>query len=285
MRKLQVYFMLILSLCSITARGQKGISLPFSSFYDENAWLSLGLQYNYVNSTYRLGLKENWGNMGIRNVPVNNDLRIEEFSAIQAKPSQGMSVSIPVELRLSDNLSTTFQPTFNFLNTGGVNYSGTQINSGGEEMNVTITRNMLHRVATNIKGENFNAFEFPLNLKFRSDEKVLPNKFNRYRGYLTGGVRYTRWVDIQKSYSKMLLIEDIRDRPQNMIFKPGYYSWEVGFGAEIFFTYFRMSPEIKFIQSFGDILDHGHELTRGNAFMAPLDKTLIRNIQFSLIFQ
>ncbi len=257
-------------------KAQQGISLPFSSFYDENAWLSLGLQYNYINSTYRLGLKEGWAKMGITNVPENNNLYIQEFKSIQTAESHGMSVSIPVELRFTHNLSSTFQPTFVFINNGGIKYQDVLDKE-------PLFRKMRH-VGSELDGSNFNSFEFPLNIKFRSDEKILKNKHNRYRGYITGGARYTRWIGIVDEYNALAALE-AADRPQPFILKPGYLSWEVGIGAEIFFSYFRMSPEIKFIQSMSNVLAPNHELAKGNPFMAPLDKVGIRNIQFSLIFQ
>ena len=279
-----------------SARAQR-ISLPFTGQYDENAWLSIGLQYSYVNSTYRIGLKEGWQKMGVTNFPNNpnpqsNELYIREFKAIQTMESHGMSVSIPLELRLTDNLSTTTQPSFLFINTGGINYYDTPLSTDpstvqqaveGKNVNSPLPRKMRHKGSLK-DGTNFNAFEFPLNVKFRSDEKSLKNNFYRYRGYVTGGARYSRWIGIQKEYNGLINLKD-EDQPQPLILKPGYLSWELGIGAEIFFPYFRMSPEIKFIQSFGNVLDANHSLSKNNQFMAPLDKTLIRNIQFSLIFQ
>ena len=279
-----------------SAQAQR-VSLPFTGQYDENAWLSIGLQYSYVNSTYRIGLKEGWQKMGITNFPDNpkpetNDLYIREFRAIKAAESHGMSVSIPLELRLSDNLSTTFQTSFLFINTSGINYydsplptnsSTTQLGAEGTHIHSPVLRRMRHKGSV-LEGTNFNAFEFPLNIKFRSDEKSLKNKFNRYRGYVTGGARYSRWISIKKEYNGLMNLMET-DPPQPIILKPGYFSWEMGIGAEIFFTYFRISPEIKFTQSFGNVLDANHTLSKKNQFMAPLDKTLIRNIQFSLIFQ
>lgn len=291
MIKKNLKLLAFLLLLAPLAKAQHGISLPFSTYYNENAWLSLGLQYNYINSSYRIGLKEGWAKMGITNVPENNNLYIKEFKSIQAQESHGMSVSIPVELRFTDNLSSTFQPTFVFINNSGINYQGVaqEKNSGAPNFESTfiekepILRKMRH-VSSDLEGSNFNAFEFPFNIKFRSDEKILKNKHNRYRGYITAGARYTRWIGIVSEYKGWTAVEK-EDRPQPFVLKPGYLSWEAGIGAEIFFTYFRMSPEIKFIQSMGNVMAPNHELAKGNAFMAPLDKVGIRNIQFSLIFQ
>jgi hypothetical protein len=63
--------------------------------------------------------------------------------------------------------------------------------------------------------------------------------------------------------------------------KSGFGSYEVGLGLDIYFEYFKMSPEIKWSQSFGNVLDK-REL---NKFNTPIDKLLLRSIQFSLIFE
>ncbi|GHE23200.1 PorT [Sphingobacterium griseoflavum] len=276
MRRLAV---LIWSFFALTgnAQAQKSLSLPFSAFYDEEAWLSMGLQYNYVNSSYLIGLKDNWTSLGNTTVPENNDLYIGNFSAIASKTGHGMSVGLPIEVRFSDNLSSTFSPSFRFINNSGIQYQDTIAQSE------PVIRNMRH-VSAQREGSNFNAFEFPFNIRFRSDEKILKNKFNRYRGYVTGGIRYTRWINLVGEYEEWMA-SPLENRPQPIVLKSGYLAWEAGVGVEIFFPFFRVSPEVKFIQSFGDVLDRSHAFARNNAFMAPLDKTYLRNIQFSLIFQ
>ncbi|MFD2969872.1 PorT [Sphingobacterium bambusae] len=273
----QLFFACASLLLSIHAQAQQRISLPFSSFYDEDAWLSMGLQYNYVNSSYLIGLQDNWASMGSTAVPENNELYIGNFASITSLAAHGMSVGIPIEVRFSDNLSSTFAPSFRFINNSGIQYRDTLTNSQ------PVLRNMRH-VSANNAGSNFNAFEFPLNIRFRSDEKMLRNKFNRYRGYVTGGLRYTRWIDLVGEYREWMA-SPAENRPQPLVMKPGYLSWEAGLGVEIFFPFFRVSPEIKFIQSFGDVLDRNHAFASNNAFMAPLGNTKLRNIQFSLIFQ
>lgn len=288
MKKTSLSLLLILALVFNT-KAQRGLSLPFSTFYDENAWLSLGLQYNYVNSVYKVGLKENWASMGTKNLPIANTAYIQNFTAIKAVSSNGMSVGLPIEVRFTDNLSTTFQPTFTFINTVGIEYTGYRYDPNlaidGENVEMrTLSRRMRH-VEGDENGTNFNSFEFPLNIRFRSDEKILKNKFNRYRAYITAGARYVRWAGIVGEYNGWLETANPADRPQPIVLKPGYFAWDAGVGVEIFFPYFRMSPEIKFSQSFGNVLDDKHAFADNNSFMAPLDKTFIRNIQFSLIFQ
>ncbi len=255
----------------------QSISLPFSSRYDENATILFGIHYSYVNSRYVIGLKKNWQDYQLDYPPGYK--KIDNLTSIKSGVGHGMGVGIPMHVRLTDNLYTTFSPTFVFINGSSILYDG-QLADGTSVP--TIQRRQRH-ISRSEKGTNFNSFEFPLSLKFRSDEKILKNKFNRYRGYILGGVKWTKWSQQGQEYQD--LVESNQTSPDPIIIKPDYLSWEAGIGADIFFTHFKVSPELKFSQSFGSTLDLDHQLTKGNHFMAPLDKTLLRNIYFSLIFQ
>lgn len=266
--------------------GQRKISLPFSSSYNEDATVLLGIQYNLVSQSYQLKLAENWQQKSIY-YDEGNINNLGELKSIQSKPSVGFSVGIPVDIRANENLYFTFNPSFLFFNGLGVEYTPMHSDNPATpeiEAFEPITRRQRHVTGTS-KGSNFNAFEFPLSIKFRSDEKVLKNKFNRFRGYLIGGARYTRWIGINGEYKGLSEMGSTTAIPHSLVMKPGYLSWEAGLGADIFFAYFKMSPEIKFNQSFGNVFDYDHPLAAGNKFMAPIEKGLIRNIYVSLIFQ
>ncbi|ERJ59712.1 hypothetical protein [Sphingobacterium paucimobilis] len=275
-----IFFIIVGVFLSLGSLAQRKISLPFSSSYNEDATILLGIQYNMVVQSYQLQLKEGWQKHNIY-FGDNDANTLGELKSIQSKPNFGFSVGIPVDIRANENLYFTFNPSFLFFNGLGIEYQST--GSKPEWEGRTITRKQRH-VSTSSDGSNFNAFEFPLSIKFRSDEKILKNKFNRYRAYLIGGARYTRWIGINDEY-RSLLNDTETTRPQSLIMKPGYLSWEAGLGADIFFAYFKMSPEIKFNQSFGNAFASNHELAKDNKFMEPIQKGLIRNIYVSLIFQ
>lgn len=275
-----IFFILVGVFFSLDSLAQRKISLPFSSSYNEDATILLGIQYNMVVQSYQLQLKNGWQNHRIE-YNGNDANNLGELKSIQSKPNFGFSVGIPVDIRSNENLYFTFNPSFLFFNNLGIEYQST--GSKPEWENKSIVRKQRH-IAISEKGSNFTAFEFPLSVKFRSDEKILKNKFNRYRAYLIGGVRYTRWIGINDEYS------GLQNRPKDdiapsLIMRPGYLSWEAGLGADIFFAYFKMSPEIKFNQSFGNVFAPNHELAKNNLFMEPIQRGLIRNIYVSLIFQ
>ncbi|WP_164108060.1 MULTISPECIES: PorT [Sphingobacterium] len=271
--------------------GQRKFSLPFSSAYNEDAMVLLGIQYNMVSQSYQLQLEKDWQKHNIYFSP-DDDNNLGELKGIQSKPSIGFSVGIPIDIRANENLYFTFNPSFLFFNGLDIEYMPVDPNEFPKvENGILLPKTHLSRRQRHVKGSsdgsNFNAFEFPLSIKFRSDEKTLKNKFNRYRGYLIGGARYTRWIGINGEYDGLQALNTslVNNAPHSLIMKPGYLSWEVGFGADIFFAYFKMSPEIKFNQSFSNVFDSSHPLANDNKFMAPIDRGLIRNIYVSLIFQ
>lgn len=276
-----LFFIIAAVLFSMSSFGQRKISLPFSSSYNEDATILLGIQYNAVIQSYQLQLRDGWQKHSI-DYGDNDQNSLGELKSIQSKPNIGFSVGIPIDIRANENLYFTFNPSFLFFNGLGIEYQST--GSKPQWEGKSITRKQRH-VATSADGSNFNAFEFPLSIKFRSDEKILKNKFNRYRAYLIGGARYTRWIGVNGEYKGILQQNPESAVPHSLVMKPGYLSWEAGLGADIFFAYFKMSPEIKFNQSFGNVFDPSHKLAQYNNFMTPIDKGLIRNIYVSLIFQ
>jgi len=262
-----------------TLYGQR-VSLPFSSTYDEDAPILIGLQYSYIHQNYQLNLKKGWQNTQI-DYDGESVHDLQDIKSIYSKGGHSFAVGIPVDIRVDQNFYFTFNPTFQFVNNSGIAFEGTNPSDMSSKILVRHSRHVM----ASPDGTNFNSFEFPFSIKLRSDEKILKNKTNRYRGYLIGGARISRFIGINKEYDLLMKERENSVIAQSLILHPSYLSWEVGFGADIFFPYFKMSPEIKFNQSFSSVLDKNHPLARGNQFMAPLDKGLIRNIYVSLIFQ
>lgn len=264
----------IFLLACFFSHAQRRLSIPFSSTYDENAPIVLGINYSYINSKYIVHLNQNWNATGIDFGP-GHVLNMPDLKSINSAPSHGMSVGIPVDFRITDNWYGSFHPSFVFINNTAITYTDM------DPERQPLDRRLRH-IGGQVDGSNFNSFEFPFRIRLRSDEKYFLNRENRYRGYITGGAKLTRWIGIMDEYSKL---KSSPIRTNAIIMKPEYVSWEIGVGAEIFFTYFKMSPEIRFSQSFGDILAHNHELSHGNLFMGKLDKVFARGVYLSLIFQ
>lgn len=272
----KISLIVILFIIHINAYTQKKFSLPFSSFYDENAVISFGIQYNYVYQNYQLRLKDNWQQDYPIDYPADNIMYLGDLKSIRSKAGSGFSVGIPIDLRMSSNIYLSTVPSFLFVNNLGIEYQSKDTNQE------SLVRRNKHQLSSTY-GENFKAFEIPLHIKFRSDEKVLKNKTNRYRAYIISGIRYSKWLGINKYYKDISTQNMVS--PDPLILKSGYLSWEAGIGLDIFFEGVKISPEIKFNQSFNTVFDNNNALSIDNKFMNPIEKALIRNIYLGLIFQ
>ncbi len=113
--------------------------------------------------------------------------------------------------------------------------------------------------------------ELPLTFKFKSDRR------ENYRIYLLGGGKYSRNIVPNNKLDDSGLSAD----EKFIKIKSDFFSYEFGLGVDIYFEYFKMSPEIKWSQSFGNVLDKREP----NNFTDPIDKLLLRTIQFSLVFE
>ena len=103
-----------------------------------------------------------------------------------------------------------------------------------------------------------NAIEAPLGFKFKSDRR------KNFRAYVIGGVKYARDIISNKTYN---------DNPAK--FKRNTWWYETGVGFDLYFDYFKLSPEIKLANTLHDV--------RADQTFA--DKVFLRHLQFSLYFE
>ena len=262
-----------------TLMAQSFISFPFSG-YDDEATIQVGFQYNYVNQNYQLKLRDNWKQwFQDLDVDSQNLTYLGALKAIHSTSAHGFSIGVPMDIKWNEHVYFNFSPSFSIMNSHNITYTG---------MNPEISpllRKSKH-VLHGLHGDNFNSFEFPVGVKVRSEEKTFAKSDTKYSAYLLGGVRLSRWTGIISKY-KDLALEKHNGRPisEALILKPEYMSWEAGFGFDLYFSYFKVSPELRFSQSMSNVLSNNHVLATENKFMAPIEKAFIRNVYFSLIFQ
>jgi hypothetical protein len=112
--------------------------------------------------------------------------------------------------------------------------------------------------------------DFPVGIKLRSDRLM------NFRAYMLGGLKYS--VDLASGKKN----NDDASAPVNKFVKNkrSFFSYEAGVGFEIYFEYFKVSPELKVAYSFNDIL-----LPASNPYTNPIDKAKLRHFTFSLFFE
>jgi outer membrane protein with beta-barrel domain len=213
--------------------------------------IHFGFTFQYVSSEFKILKKDNW-----RSEPYidqdNPDLIPSKLKAISAVPSAGFGIGFVVNKRLNDNSDVRFTPTLVF-NDRILKYQyDNNINDIEKKTQATLV-------------------EFPLGIKIKSDRR------NNFRAYMLGGAKFTTDISSKKKTNNSLITDPAEKFVNN---KRNYLSYEAGLGFDLYFEYFKMSPEIKLSYSLKDILQD--EPTR---YAAPIDKLMLRHVTFSLFFE
>lgn len=256
------------------------ISLPFSGGeYNEADPIHIGIHFTYRVSHYLIAHKTGWETMS---APQPATGRNVNFESITSYPSgHNIGVGIPVDWRVNENLHLMFSPTFypqfdGMLASEAIYFRYVGVSEPNEKR---------HRKIGSDAELNHASFDFPLHLKFRSDEKYIDRRagIGRYKLYMLAGGKFTTNVDNKKFYRGLGPPGDAHLYP--LISKSGFPSWEAGAGVDLFFTFFKMSLEARFAQSFGSVLDHESPHALVSPYMAPIEKARLRSFQFTIILE
>lgn len=215
--------------------------------------IHFGFSFHYVTSSFKAFKANNWP------APYSNPSVRGSLTEISSPFKNGVGLGLLSDLSLGENSNLRFSPTIIFADKS-VNYFYlnpiNQISGKGEILSKSVKASLL---------------ELPLTLKFKSDLR------KNYRIYVLGGGKYSQNIAPKSKLDDSTLPEN----EKLVKLKPGFLSYEFGVGVNIYFEYFKLSPEIKWSQSFGNVLDRREV----NAFNIPIDKLLLRSVQFSLIFE
>ncbi|GCD77066.1 PorT protein [Thermaurantimonas aggregans] len=203
----------------------------------------------YTSKPYHFGfyLGINWYNFHIRHKP-NLDDYPGYYSTI-TRVDPGYHVGIISDLRLANHLNLRFNPAF------AATVRRLEID--------TYNPNFLRRQVY-VKDVESSFVELPLELKFSS------KRIHNYLVYITGGLRYN--IDLA-SQEKVLDDELFKIRRND-------FAYEVGFGIDIFFEYFKMSPQLKAGFGFANLL-----VNDGSVYVNNIDKIYTRSVLFCITFE
>lgn len=238
-------------LCSnIFAQGNWGGGVD-----EEN--LHFGFTFQYIGSEYKIQKRANWRS------PQTGDGVTEELISISSQVSPGFGLGFVSDFYLTKHLNFRFTPTLVFADrmidyefASGTTYEQDKVPSPA----AGISRRSVSSTMT----------EFPVSLKLKSDRR------NNFRAYLIGGVKYgidiaskKKFDDGDKTYFNKFLKN-----------QKGVFSYEAGLGFDLYFEFFKLSPEIKLSNSFKSVLKRDLE-----PYSTPIDKLFLRNFIFSLYFE
>ena len=118
------------------------------------------------------------------------------------------------------------------------------------------------------KSVSTTTIDFPLLLKLKSD------RIDDYRGYIIAGLKYSYSLGANKPDPDDALIDKTLKNASD------FSSYEVGIGCDIYFEYFKLSPEIKIANSFGNLL-----FPENQPYASPISKLSLHTLMFSLCFE
>lgn len=217
--------------------------------------LHFGFSFHYINADYKIALKPDW------QTPNPSASPADTLLGVYSPFYQGVGLGLLADVKLTENANLRFTPSLIFSNKA-VRYQY------GPSSSPQLAGSMAEPVEKLIRASYI---DLPFLFKFKSDRK------GNYRGYLIGGGKYSINVVSAKRYDDSQLIP----AEKYLKTKPGYFSYEAGIGFDIYFDFFKMSPEVRWVQSIGNLLD----AREPNMYNYPIDRLTLRNFQVSLFFE
>lgn len=220
-----------------------------------------GFSFQYIVSEYKLTKVKDWRKPFFDSEGIAYDSPgryvTDTLTAVSSPTSAGFGIGFVVNSNLTPNLDVRVTPTLVF-NDRLLNYY--YVDPGTYNPGNVLTQRKVQ--ATLI--------DFPVALKLKSDRLM------NFRAYMLGGLKYS--LDLASGKKT----NDAAAAPVDKLIKnkKSFLSYEAGIGFDIYFEYFKMSPEVKVSYSFNDILKH-----ENTPYANPIDKAKLRHFTFSLFFE
>jgi hypothetical protein len=207
-----------------------------------------GFHFSYIGADFRVLKAADWRTPYFYADAGKNIT--DSLSSITSASSAGFGVGFLARLRITDNLEVRITP--------GLSFSDRKILYQYKTPDQNVEKTISAALA-----------EIPLQLKLKSD------RIGDIRMYLIGGAKYSYNISGPKK-------EDANTSPLEKMVNNNrsYLSYEAGVGCDIYFSYFKFSPEIKFSNTFKNILTPGD-----NPYSKPLDQLFLHTLVFSIYFE
>jgi hypothetical protein len=209
--------------------------------------LSFGFSFSYITSNFKIVKKPDWRNPFFD--AGSNKYITDSLNSISSGRLPGFAIGFLTRYRLTEHLEARVTPSIVFSDRA-LTYTY-----------ATSSEDVTKQIQTT-------SVDFPLLLKLKSD------RIQDFRAYILGGAKYT--IAVGKGMS------DIGLDPLSKLVKNtgGFGSYEAGIGCDIYFEFFKLSPEIKISNSFGNVL-----VPENQPFSSPISKLSLHTIMFSLYFE
>jgi hypothetical protein len=220
--------------------------------------LNFGFTFQYISAEYKILKKADWRSTYFIDNNGTREQITNPLNSISSEAAPGFGIGFVVNNSLTKNLDLRFTPTLVFSD---------------RKMKYTYENGLFLDQSTDqiIKSTKGTMFDVPLGIKVKSD------RIMNFRAYMLGGLKYSVDMASDKRTSNESITNEME---KNLRTKKSFLSYEAGIGFDIYFEYFKMSPEFKLAYSFKDVIKH-----EGNAFDTPIDKAKLRHFTFSLFFE
>jgi len=210
--------------------------------------LSFGFTFSYVSSNFKIVKKPGWRSPFFDSG--TNAYITDSLNSISSNPMPGFAVGFITRYRLTDHLEVRATPSLVFADKS---LTYTYANP---------SQNVTKQVQTT-------TVDFPFLLKLKSD------RIGDFRAYMLGGVKYSAAIGSK-------LNSDADAGPLGKMVKntKGFGSYEAGIGCDIYFEFFKLSPEIKISNSMGNVL-----IPENHPYSSPISSLSLHTIMFSLYFE
>ena len=210
--------------------------------------LSFGFSFSYVSSSFKIIKKPDWRKPFFDTG--TNKYITDSLNSIGSQSLPGFAIGFITRYSLTDHLEARITPSLVFADRS-IDYTY-----------ATSSQNVTKTVQTT-------TIDFPLSFKLKSD------RIGDFRAYILGGVKYSLAVGSKGTGEANL-------NPLDKLVKnnAGFGSYEAGLGCDIYFEFFKLSPEIKLSNSFGNVL-----VPENQPFSSPISKLSLHTIMFSLYFE
>lgn len=244
---IKLRYLLILSFvfCSPCLFAQDVVPAWGGGADDKN--ISFGFSFSYVSSYFKIDKKLDW-----RNPYLDNDgIKVtDSLKSIGSANSQGFAVGFLARYKITEHLEARLTPALIFADRS-IDYI---FNTPGQNVKKSVQSTVI---------------DLPLLLKLKSD------RIGDFRAYVLGGIKYSQAIGSRVNADAGAALADKLVKNVN-----SYASYEAGIGCDLYFEFFKLSPEIKLSNSFGDVMLH-----ENHPYSRPIDKLSLHTLMFSLHFE
>lgn len=243
MTKSSILFIFLIVFLSFDSFGQKN----WGGGVDDEP-LHFGFTFQYVSAEFKILKNANWREDFPD--PDGGDTKPTLYS-VSSPVSPGFGLGFVSNFRMGNNADVRFTPALVFSDR---------------------LLDYQYRSEDDFKQQKVQStlIDFPLGIKVKSDRR------KNFRAYFLAGAKYSIDIVSKKKTNDIgnVWTEKFVKNQRNILW------YEAGLGLDLYFEFFKLSPEIKLAHSVRSVLQ-----PESHPYSAPLDKLFLRNLQFSLYFE